>query len=111
MKKKLLILSLIFGFVGVLTKMIYRPFINSSQINDFGLHGYLPNLFAALSLCLFATFWMKKGHIKTMIYVTVGLLIYEIEQNWTDRVFDYFDIIATVVGFVISILIFKYLKK
>jgi len=72
-------------------------------MNDFSFQEFAPNLFAALSLCLFASFFTKTGTIKTMI----GLLAYEIEQYWTSRTFDKLDIIATIIGLVISILIFN----
>ena len=76
-------------------------------MNDFSFQEFAPNLFAALSLCLFASFFTKTGTIKTMIFVSIGLLAYEIEQYWTSRTFDKLDIIATIIGLVISILIFN----
>ncbi len=110
-KEILLYLSLFFGFFGVLSKIAYRPFITHSQINDLGIHDFAPNLFAALSLCLFAAYLTKKRPIKTMIFASCGILIYEIEQNWTSRTFDYLDIVATIIGLGISILIFKLFAK
>jgi len=106
-KEVLLYFSIFFGFMGLLSKIAYRPFILSSQINDFGIQGFAPNLFTALSMCLFASYWTNKGHIKTMIFVTSGILTYEIEQYWTERTFDILDIIATIIGLGVSILIFK----
>ena len=111
-KKVILLYSgLFFGFLGILSKIAYRPLIINSQINDLGIHGFVPNLFAALSLCLFAAYLTKKGHIKTMIFASCGILTYEIEQNWTSRTFDYLDIVATIIGLGISIFIFKIFVK
>ena len=111
-KAVLLYLGLFFGSLGVLSKIVYRPIILDSQINDLGIHGFAPNLFAALAACLVAAFFTRKSHIKTMIFVSCGILTYEIEQNWTSRAFDYRDITATVIGLVISIFIFnRYVKR
>ena len=110
-KKILLYFSISFGIIGLLSKIIYRPFILNSQINDFIFQGFAPNLFATLSLCLFASFLTKTGTIKTMIFVTIGLLAYEIEQYWTSRTFDILDVVATIIGLVISILIFNMFVK
>ena len=103
---------LFFGFIGILSKILYRPLILNFQINDLGFQGFAPNLFAALSLCLFAAYWTEKKRIKKMIFVACGLLAYEIEQIWTSRTFDYLDIIATIIGLGISILILmRVIKK
>ena len=110
-KVVLLYLGLLFGFFGILSKVLYRPLILNAPINDFGIQGFAPNFFAALSLSLVASFWVKKGHIKTMIAVSCGILVYELEQYWTDRTFDYFDIIATILGLGMSVLIFISLDK
>lgn len=104
--------GLLFGSLGVLSKIVYRPIIINSKINDLGIQGFAPNLFEALSLCLFAAYLTRKNHITTMIFVSCGILAYEIEQIWTSRAFDYLDIIATIMGLVISILIFnRYAKR
>jgi len=109
--KTFLYLSLLFGSFGILSKLVYRPFIINTPIDDFGIQGFLPNLFAALSLCLFVSFWNTKNHIRSMMFVTLGILTYEMEQIWTDRVFNYLDVAATIVGLGLSVLIFKYFSR
>ena len=110
-KDLMLICSLLVGLLGFLAKVIYRPLIVENNINDYGFQGFAPNLFYTIGACLFAAYWIKKRHIQTMVFVTAGVLTYEIEQIWTSRTFDYLDILATVIGFGISILIFKGLSK
>ena len=110
-KNKLLIISLLSGFIGFLIKLIYRPLIIENKINDFGIHGFSPSLFYTLGFCLFIAFWLKKGHIKAMIFCTIGILAYEIEQIWTTRTFDYLDTAAIIFGLGLSILIFKRISK
>ncbi|MGM0582768.1 MAG: hypothetical protein ACQETL_18985 [Bacteroidota bacterium] len=112
-KKKdiLIICSLLAGLLGFLVKIIYRPLIVENNINDYGFQGFAPNLFYTIGACLFAAYWVKKGQIKTMIFVTVGVLVYETEQIWTSRTFDYLDVLATIIGLGISIPIFKGLSN
>ncbi len=100
-----------FGLIGILVKTLYRPLILEFKINDFGINGFSPNLFYTISACLFAAYWIKKGHIKTMLFVTIGILVYEFEQIWTSRTFDFFDVFATLIGFGISATIYKYLSN
>ena len=102
---RLLLLSLLAAFMVFFIKLVIRPLVVENNINDFGFHEFSPNLFYTIGMCLFAAFWVKKGQIKTMIFVTIGILIYETEQIWTSRTFDYLDIIATIVGLGISVLI------
>ena len=108
---KLLYLSLFFGLIGILSKVLYRPWIIDNNINDFGVHGFAPNLIYTTGICLFASFFLKKGHVKTMIYCTVGVLVYETEQLWTSRTFDYLDILATISGLGLAILIFRVISR
>ncbi len=104
---ELLYLSLFFGLIGILTKVFFRPWVIHNNFNDFGINGFGPNLLYTTSICLFAAFIIKKRHIKTMIFCTVGVLVYETEQLWTLRTFDYLDIFATIFGLVIAISIYK----
>ena len=101
---RLLIYSLLAGFIAFFIKLFLRPLVIKQGFNDYGFHEFSPNLFYTIGMCLFAAFWVKK-RIKTIIFVTVGILAYEIEQIWTSMTFDYLDIIAIIVGFGISVLI------
>jgi len=102
----ILLIGIAIGGIGILSKLVYRPYIISYNVNDFGVQGFAPNFFTVLSLSLSASYFSKQP-IKTMIYITSGVIIYEIEQIWTSRIFDYMDIIASVLGLVVAILIHK----
>ena len=110
-RNKLLYISLIFGLIGVLIKLVYRPWIVDNKINDFGIHGFSPSLVYTIGICLFTAFLLNKGHVKAMIFCAIGAMTYEIEQFWTTRTFDYLDVLATIIGFGLSILIFKRISK
>ncbi len=106
-KQLLLIYGLIATAMGIISKLIYRPLIYQYEIDDFGINGFAPNLFASIGLCMFVAYLSKKKYYMAMASVTFGILIYETEQIWTARTFDYADIIATVFGFGLSVLILR----
>ena len=103
----ILLIGIATGAVGILVKLAYRPYIINHNINDFGVQGYATNFFTVLSLSLIAAYFTKSNPIKTMMAVTIGILFYEIEQIWTSRTFDYMDIIASLLGLGIAILVYK----
>ncbi len=103
----LVLLSIISALSGFIVKLFYRPFIVENNINDLGFHNYAPNLFYALGICLIIPMFVQKRPIRTMIFATIGILAYELDQIWTSRTFDFQDIIATLVGLGIAVLIFN----
>jgi hypothetical protein len=42
---------------------------------------------------------------KSWLALTSGALLYEFEQYWTSRFFDYNDVIATLLGFALIVII------
>lgn len=106
-----MIYSLFFGIIGILSKVIYRPMVIDHNINDFGISGFAPNLFAAVAICLLAAFFTKTKTIKIMIFCTIGILLYEAEQIWTSRTFNFLDILATKLGLVLAIFIYRKLNR
>lgn len=108
---KLFYSSLFFGIIGIIIKVLYRPWVIDNNINDFGFNGFAPNLIYTTGVCLFLSIFFKKEPIKKMIFCTVGVLIYEFEQLWTSRTFDYLDIAATIFGLMFAIFIFKMISS
>ena len=104
---KLLIIGILAGVLGLISKIIYRPLVYYYAIEDFGISDWLPNLFAVIVLCLIAAFLLKKRQIQAMIAICAGIILYEIEQLCTSMVFDCYDIVASLIGLVISIIIFN----
>ena len=104
-KRILLIYGIIATTMGFFTRLILRPLVHQYEINDFGFNGYGSNLFTAIGLTMFAAYFAKNNPIVIMASVTLGILAYETEQIWTSKTFDYVDIIATLLGFGLSVLI------
>ncbi|WP_284218458.1 hypothetical protein [Agaribacter marinus] len=73
--------------------------------------GSAPSFFYVLGAILFVplidnTIKFKK-FLTLASLIALGALIYEIEQIWTTLIFDYKDILATLAGYLIAILIFS----
>lgn len=95
----------------------YREFIYRNDINDYGLADVGYNLFAVALLMLLS--WIKrssltKNELFDVILFYLGYLLYELLSYWFPvfGTFDFKDIIALTVSFLISlILLFKYRPK
>jgi arginine exporter protein ArgO len=48
-----------------------------------------------------------KKYISVVFFITLGAIASEIEQLWTERTFDYIDIIASIIAAIISIVLYK----
>lgn len=108
-------IGIISFLLGVLSKLIYRSYIKSHNIYDFGLSDSFPSyiyvigiIFVILSLTKYKD---KKKTYSTIITVTLGASIYEIEQIFTSMIFDFKDIIATILGTVTSIVLVNIIEK
>jgi len=102
-----LYISILSGITALFIKLFYRPWINHHQVHDFGWSGAAPNFLFSLGICLFIAFVSAKRTLEKMIYTTCGILLYEIEQLWSYRTFDFLDIAATLAGLGLAILIYK----
>ena len=48
-----------------------------------------------------------KQHVIVVFFITLGTMAYEIEQLWTERTFDYLDIVASITAAVIAIVLYQ----
>jgi len=102
-----LYISILSGITALFIKLFYRPWINQHPVNDFGWSGSAPNFLSSLGICLFIAFVSTKRPLEKMISTTCGILLYELEQLWSYRTFDFLDIAATIAGLGLAILIYK----
>lgn len=100
-------IGILMGVMGFVSKLIYRPFILTNNINDIGINEFAPSFFYTAGICLIGAGYSTKTQKKTMIFLALGSLAYEIEQIFSARVFDFKDIAAIVIAFFISIVILK----
>jgi len=86
---------------------VYRGYVYTNHINDFGIADSSPNFFAGL-IAVFTYFLQKQKEslLKYSIFTLVGLVGYELIQEnvFRNNVFDLQDIIASVLGVFIGYL-------
>jgi hypothetical protein len=67
------------------------------------VHAFI--FFVATSLAFFSG-WNRKNAV--LIWIVAGLLLELYQSYWTtDRFFDWFDLLADVIGIILSLLIFR----
>jgi hypothetical protein len=95
------------GFViaGFLAKTYYRDYINSNGIDDFGLTGSLPSFMYVIGFSQLLMIRPVKYPALIVLVVSFSSVIYEFKQFYISGIPDTNDIIASVAGGAISLLI------
>ncbi|MDR2284472.1 MAG: hypothetical protein LBE37_14735 [Sphingobacterium sp.] len=106
--KYLWVVLVLLAIIAILFKSIYRGYIYSNQINDFGIADSSPNFFAGLIIVLLYYIQYQKVSLKVhALFVAIGLVGYELIQGsvFKSNVFDYKDILASIIGVAVGYLI------
>lgn len=106
--KYLWVVMVLLAIIAVLFKSIYRQYVYSNQINDFGIADSSPNFFAGLIIVFFYYIQYQKVSLKVhALFGAIGLVGYELVQGsvFKNNVFDYKDILASIIGVVVGYLI------
>ncbi len=96
-------------------RYIYRPFIYSNNINDYGIADSIGNLGGIIvqiyfSLTIFNSPPQKV--FRVIVFLVIGYIFYEIVQPYLPYgVFDWKDIYGTLIGGLIALLFFLILNK
>jgi hypothetical protein len=105
---------LVFLLSFVITEIgreIYRPYIYQNGLNDFGIADTMGNHLGAVTLVFFILAVMNATRQEALIViatVTVGYVGYEfVQQFLPGSVIDPKDMIASIVGGVLSFLLFS----
>jgi hypothetical protein len=105
-------IALILGF---LSKLVYRDFIYSNNLNDFGLADSLPNFFAVFGIAFASLTFNKnrKANISFWFFLSSAssMIVYEFTQIFFGGVFDVKDIIASIFGSIFAFGVFLFLFK
>jgi len=101
--------------LGLLSKLVYRKYIYLHHLNDFGLADSLPSFFAVLGIS-FATlsfYQFKHAKISYSIFAmsALSMIAYEISQKVEFGVFDLNDIVASLMGGVFALAVYRVLNK
>lgn len=101
--------------LGLLSKLVYRDFIYSNNISDFGLADSLPSFFTVfgISFATLSFYQFKFAKISYSIFVmsAFSMIAYEFSQNFESGVFDVNDIIASIIGSIFAFALYKMLTK
>jgi hypothetical protein len=92
---------------------VFRLGFNDANHSDIVnvLLGSSPSFFYTVGVCIIPLIFDTKKKVLSMIFLAIGSLTYELEQNWTERTFDSYDIIAIVLGCLIPLLVYKFQKE
>ena len=108
-------IAVLFFFLTEIGRNIYRPFIYSNNINDYGIADSIGNSGGIIVQIFFSLALLNSPSKKVFNligFIVIGYIIYEILQPYLPRgVFDWKDVYGTLIGGVISILVFFVAKK
>ena len=116
--EKRVITFFIFIFMFILTEIgrkIYRPYIYSNDIFDYWIADTIGNFTGTIAIVFFnltiSNPEYKIGKYFSLL-IAIGLIVYELLQYFSPRsIFDWRDIIATLLGGLISFIIYKWVNN
>ena len=90
-------------------RYVYRPFVRSNGIQDFGLADSIGNLGGIIVQIFFVCAVInpeKNQSYRWAAFLSAGYIVYEFVQPYLPKgVFDWKDIFGTLIGFVISLIL------
>ena len=108
-------IAVLFFFLTEIGRNIYRPFIYSNNIDDYGIADSIGNLGGIIVQIFFMLAILnstRKKIIRVIGFIVIGYILYEILQPFLPRgVFDWKDIYGTLIGGVISLIVLLLIKK
>lgn len=110
-----LIISVLFFFITEAGRKIYRPYIYSSNIDDYGIADSIGNSGGIIvqiffSLAILNSSGKKVFHV--VGFIVIGYIVYEIMQPYLPRgVFDWKDVYGTLIGGILSLIIYFFVRK
>jgi len=109
------VIAVIFFFLTEIGRNIYRPFIYTNNINDYGIADSIGNSGGIIVQIFFSLVLLNspsKKVFNVIGFIVFGYILYEILQPYLPRgVFDWKDIYGTLIGGVISLFVLLFVKK
>ena len=106
------LIGIVFLVIGFLGKVFYRQYINSNAIDDFGIAGSLPTFLYVIGFSQLLQIRPIRYPALVILVVTAGSIIYESKQSYnTSATVDVNDIIASIAGGAVSLLILYFVGK
>ncbi|NVJ87477.1 MAG: hypothetical protein HWE15_14300 [Algoriphagus sp.] len=108
-------IAVFFFFLTEIGRNIYRPFIYSNHIDDFGIADSIGNLGGVIVQIFFTLAVLNspgKKAFHVIGFIVIGYILYEIVQPYLPRgVFDWKDIYGTVLGGLLSLILLLLIRK
>jgi len=108
-------IAVLFFFLTEIGRKIYRPFIYSNNIDDYGIADSIGNSGGIIVQIFFGLAILnspRKKVFHVIGFIVIGYILYEILQPYLPRgVFDWKDIYGTLVGASISLIVLLFIKK
>jgi hypothetical protein len=109
------LIAVSFFFLTEIGRNIYRPYIYSNDIDDYGIADSIGNSGGIIVQIFFMLAILnspRKKVFRVIGFIVIGYILYEILQPYLPRgVFDWKDIYGTIIGGVISLFILFFIKK
>ena len=109
------VMAVIFFFLTEIGRKIYRPFIYSNNIDDYGIADSIGNsggIIVQIFFMLAVLNSQGKKIFRVIGFIVIGYILYEILQPYFPRgVFDWKDIYGTLIGGLISLFVLIIIKK
>jgi len=110
-----LVIAVLFFFLTEIGRNIYRPYIYTNNIDDYGIADSIGNSGGIIVQIFFTLAILnspRKKVLRVIGFIVIGYIVYEILQPYLPRgVFDWKDIYGTIIGGVISLFILFFIKK
>ncbi len=109
------LIAVLFFFLTEIGRNIYRPYIYTNNIDDYGIADSIGNSGGIIVQIFFMLAILnspRKKVFRVIGFVVIGYILYEILQPYLPRgVFDWKDIYGTLIGGVISLFVWLFVKK
>jgi len=110
-----LVIAVLFFFLTEIGRNIYRPYIYTNNIDDYGIADSIGNSGGIIVQIFFTLAILnspRKKVLRVIGFIVIGYIVYEILQPYLPRgVFDWKDIYGTIIGGVLSLFILFFIKK
>ena len=112
-KKDFLMIGVISAIVSLLLKTLYRSYIYAHQIQGDILADSGTSFFTVVAIIFVVLYFVKELNVKKgmgiCIGITAGALFYELEQIYSEMIFDSKDTILVLLAGLVSVGMLRYL--
>jgi len=105
------LIGILFIVIGFMAKAFYREYINRNGIDDFGLAGSLPSFLYVIGFSQLLQIRPIRYPALVILVVTIGSILYEYKQSLTTGIMDVNDIVASIAGGAVSLMILYLVGK